>query len=350
MTSSTAAPRARQVTLQSPISIFKKFRGRRVLVTGAGGFIGSHLTEALVACGATVTGFFRYTSLGSLGQLDNSPCRDRIFKVFGDIRDSDAIDRAVAGQEYVFHLAAHIGIPFSYLSPRDFLEVNAVGTTHLLQSTRKISTLKRVIIASTSEVYGSAQRTPMDESHPTHPQSPYAASKLAAEKMATAFSLSYELPVTVVRPFNCYGPRQSARAIIPTVIIQALRGNNIRVGRTDTRRDFTYVDDTVDGIMRLALSPRAAGEVVNICAGSAVSIDDTIQITGQILKKRLTTVRDKRRVRPEDSEVDLLIGDNSRAFQLCGYRSQVSLRDGLSQTIKFFRENLKNYAAEDYQI
>ncbi|MCH9030801.1 MAG: GDP-mannose 4,6-dehydratase [candidate division Zixibacteria bacterium] len=327
-----------------------ELKGAKILVTGAGGFIGSHLVEFLASLGAKVTAFFRYTSGASLGNLTDSPALKKIKVAFGDMRDSESLGRAVANQNYIFHLAAQIAIPYSYLSPQDFMEVNALGTTNLLMAAKSSKKLERILVASTSEVYGSAKITPMDEDHPQNPQSPYAASKLAAEKISLAMARSYEIPVTVVRPFNCYGPRQSARAIIPTIILQGLQRGKFELGSTFPKRDFSFVEDTIRGMALAAISPKTSGRTLNLCAGEEVSIAWLVKIVCKQLEIRPDIKTDHRRVRPKNSEVSRLMGDNTLATKLCGYETRVSLEDGIEQTIRYFRERVDDFRKEDYQL
>jgi NAD dependent epimerase/dehydratase len=326
---------------RKPSSSLKKLAGARVLVTGAGGFIGSHVVELLCELGCEVTAFFRYTSHSSRGALDSGANSERsadsFRSIYGDIRDPESCQRAVEGTEYIFHLAAQIAIPYSYLSPRDFLQVNAIGTTNLLQAAREVGSLKRFVATSTSEVYGSAQYTPIDERHPLAPQSPYAASKVASDKIAESYATSYGLPVTIIRPFNTYGPRQSPRAVIPTIISQALESSTIQLGQTNTRRDFLYATDTARGIAQLAASPKTKGQTINLCSGIETTIGGVVDEVGNILGNKLRVVCDEKRVRPEKSEVMRLLGDGSKAEKLCGFKSQVSLTEGLTRTIEYWR-------------
>jgi len=324
----------------------KAIRGKRVVVTGAGGFIGSHLVEALVAHGANVTAFFRYTSHAGLGCLANSPVRSKIVVYYGDIRDRDSVAEAFGDCEIVFHLAAHIGIPYSYAAPQDFIDVNVTGTANALQAARKMKRPPRVVVVSTSEVYGSAQITPMDETHPLTPQSPYAASKLAAEKLALAFHLSYETPVSIARPFNVFGPRQSPRAIFPTIVTQALESSTVRLGAVDTRRDLTFVSDTVRGLIMCAVAPNAIGQTLNLATGADVSIRELVDEIGAELRKKLRIKEDNRRLRPARSEVMRLVGDATRAKALLGWRPEVTRHKGIRATIKYFKSHRAVDAAE----
>ncbi len=324
--------------------------GKRALVTGAGGFIGSHLVEYLCSQGVKVTALFRYTSGASLGALDGSAALKKFKKQFGDIRDPEVCQRAVKKQDIIFHLAAHIAIPYSYLSPRDFVEVNVNGTTNLLQAALEVKSLKRFIVVSSSEVYGSAQYTPIDESHPLCPQSPYAASKVAADKMAESYHKSFGLPLTVVRPFNTFGPRQSARAIIPTIICQALASSKLKLGSTTPKRDFLYVKDTVRGMALAALASKTIGETVNLCSGQEISVRELVGRIGALVGKKLTITRDTRRVRPKNSEVTRLLGSGKKAQRFCGFQAEYSLDDGLQETIDYYGAKNMTLSGEDYRI
>lgn len=329
--------------------------GAKVLVTGAGGFIGSHLVEFLCEHGAAVTALFRYTSGASIGALQDSPYLKEIQRIFGDIRDPETCARSVAGQNYIFHLAAQVAIPYSYLAPRDYLEVNAMGTVNLMQaamtqSKSKSKALKRFVLASTSEVYGTAKYTPIDESHPLNPQSPYAASKVSAEKMAESYFRSFDFPITIVRSFNTYGPRQSPRAVIPTIITQALVSRKISLGATSPRRDFLYVADSVKGLVQAAGSAKTLGEVINICSGKEISVSGVVTEVEKILGQKLTVNQDSRRLRPKSSEVTRLLGDRKQARKLCGFAPVVSFSEGLRRTIEFFQNRPESDAPKDYRI
>jgi dTDP-glucose 4,6-dehydratase len=326
-------------------------RGKKILVTGAGGFIGSHLVETLLDAGADVTAFVRYTSTGKAGHIERfSPDKRRSLKiVFGDIRDRDDVRRAVSGNDIVIHLAAQIAIPYSYIAPGDFVSVNTIGTLNMLLAAREIE-VKRVVHLSTSEIFGSAQYVPIDESHPQVAQSPYAASKIAADKLAESFYHSFGLPVVIARPFNTYGPRQSARAVIPTIILQALRGKKIKLGAVDTRRDLNYVADTAAALARVALSGKGVGGQFNIASGKDYSVAEIVEIVGDILGKKLVLKSEKRRVRPPKSEVVRLVGNGSLADKTFGLGSRTDLRTGLEPTIAYFETNIGSFSVEDYQV
>ncbi len=328
-----------------------KIAGKKILVTGAGGFIGSHLAEALLKSNAKVTALLRYTSEGRLGRLDFLPfiLRKNLNIIFGDIRDPDICLQAVGKNDYIFHLAAQIAIPYSYIAPRDFLTVNGIGTANMLQAARSRN-IKKFLHVSTSEVYGTAQYVPIDEKHPQVAQSPYSASKIAADKIAQSFYLSFGLPVITVRPFNCYGPRQSARAIVPTIILQALRGDTIKLGNVTTRRDMNYVYDIVAGMIAAGFEPKTAGETLNLASGKDYSIEEMVKIIGDILGKKLNIKTEKKRLRPEKSEVQRLVGDSRLAERKIGYIPGQSIRSGLEKTIRFFEKNLALYPKEDYQL
>lgn len=316
-----------------------KLEGARVLVTGAAGFIGSHLTERLVSAGATVRVFLRYDSQNRLGHLAelSAHALSSLEIMRGDLKDPEAVHAAVAGCEIVFHLGALIAIPFSYQNPTDYVQTNVTGTLHVLNACRAHG-VRRVIQTSTSEVYGTAQNIPITITHPRHGQSPYAASKIAADALAESFACSYDLPVVIMRPFNTYGPRQSPRAVIPTIVAQALTGEIIHLGSTRPTRDFLYVEDTVRGFLAAAtatdLSP---GTEVQIGTGVETSIQEVVESVGQIIAKRLRVVTDESRVRPEASEVERLVCDPADARALLNWSSQVSLKDGLRQVIEWMR-------------
>jgi NAD dependent epimerase/dehydratase len=326
---------------------------KRVLVTGAGGFIGSHLTEKLVELGADVRAFVRYTSDGRLGNIEefSNETLKKIELVRGDLKNPDGVERAVADMDVVFHLAASISIPYSYVDPRTFVETNVTGTLNVLKAAQEFG-MEKIIITSTSEVYGTALYTPIDEKHPLQPQSPYAASKVGADKLAESFYKAYDLPVTIIRPFNAFGPRQSIRAVIPTIIAQALTKDKIKLGSLSPKRDFTYVRDTADSFIKIAESDASTGEVVNVGSGQAVSIRDVVRVVGDILGEDLESKveTEEKRVRPEKSEVMLLLCDNSKARDLLSWQPKVSLEQGLRETVDYIRQNISKYRVGEYGI
>ncbi|MCG3199467.1 MAG: dTDP-glucose 4,6-dehydratase [bacterium] len=326
--------------------------GTKVLVTGAGGFIGSHLAEALLTAGAEVTAMIRYTSRGDWGNLERLPSdrKGSLRVLAGNIEDSDFVDRAAAGHAVVFHLAALIGIPYSYTAPRSYIRTNVEGTLNILEAARRHG-VRRVIHTSTSEVYGSARFTPMTEDHPLQAQSPYAAGKIGADQLARSYHLSFNLPVSILRPFNTYGPRQSARAVIPTIISQALSGERVRVGSLTPVRDLLFVEDTVQGFLRMAESEEAVGETVHIGTGRGTSIGDLARtLLTQMGKGQVEMVQEESRKRPEESEVTRLICDASRARNLIGWRPNVPLEEGLRRTIEFVSNHLDLYRPTEYAL
>lgn len=321
--------------------------GRNVVITGAGGFIGSHLVERLLALEANVTAFVRYNSRNDPGFL--APHTKDIRIVPGDIRDPEAVRTALEGADTVFHLAALTGIPYSYVHPIEVFEVNAQGTLNVLVGARD-GGLRRVVITSTSEVYGSARYIPIDEKHPKQPQSPYSASKIASDAIALSFHAAFQLPVTVVRPFNTFGPRQSDRAIIPTIISQALTQSEITVGNTTPTRDFTYVSDTVEGFLCLASSDATVGQEINLGTGREVAIGDLVQRINTIIGRDLPVRVQDERVRPESSEVNRLLSNNTRARELVGWTPRVTLEEGIRLTAKWVEERLEMYDPSAYRI
>ena len=335
----------------------------KVLVTGAGGFIGSHLVEQLVTQGADVRAFVEYNALGSWGWLEQSPphVRDTIEIFSGDVRDSHAVRQAVQGCDTVYHLAALIGIPYSYLAPESYVDTNITGTLNIVQAATDLG-VGRVVHTSTSEVYGTAQQVPIDEAHPLNPQSPYAATKVGADQIALSYYRSFGTPVTVVRPFNTYGPRQSARAVIPTVIAQlAAHGTagkpcRIKLGATRPTRDFTFVGDTAAGFMAAAGCDAALGEVVNIGTNFEISIGDTAALIAEIMGIALEIETADERLRPDASEVERLWCDNSKAAKLFGWtpshNGREGFRRGLRKTIDWFvaGENHTAYKADIYNV
>jgi NAD dependent epimerase/dehydratase len=325
--------------------------GQRALVTGAGGFIGSHLVEELVERGWDVRAFVRYNSQNSRHNLDllAPAALSSVEVVTGDVADAFSVDRAVAGCDVVFHLAALIGIPYSYVAPSSYVATNVSGTLNVLEAARRHG-VSRVIHTSTSETYGSAQYVPIDERHPLVGQSPYSATKIGADKLAESFHLSFGTPVTIVRPFNTYGPRQSLRAVIPTVIVQALTRDSLSLGSLDPMRDFTFVSDTVAGFLAAAESQRVVGETVNLGVGAAVSVRELVERVGALLGRRLLVAEDRARVRPERSEVSRLVSDNTKARELMDWRPAVGLDAGLERTLAYLRERLPELRGEQYVI
>ncbi len=326
-------------------------RDSRVLVTGADGFIGSHLTEELVRQGRAVRALVFYNSMGSWGWLDNLPAevRSQIEVVAGDIRDPDVTHHAVKGCGVIFHLASLIAIPFSYLAPASYFETNVKGTLNVLQAARALG-VEKIVHTSTSEVYGSARFVPITEEHPLRAQSPYAASKIAADQLALSFQASFDTPVAVIRPFNVYGPRQSARAFIASLVIQALTGGGpVRLGALHPTRDFSFVSDTVSGFLAVAGSAAAVGEVCNIGSNFEISMGEAVQTLAEVLGREIEIVTDESRLRPERSEVTRLWADNAKARRLLGwqpaYQGLEGFRRGLEQTVAWFSrpENLRHY-------
>jgi dTDP-glucose 4,6-dehydratase len=322
-----------------------------VLVTGAGGFIGSHLVEELVHAGARVRALVRYTSRGDRGQLElvDREVLDGVEVQLGDLRDVESVRAAVDGTEVVFNLGAQIAIPYSYVNPRDFFETNVLGAVNVAQAARDAG-VSRVVHVSTSEVYGTAQVVPITEDHPIVGQSPYSASKIGADKVMEAWHRSYELPVAIVRPFNTFGPRQSARAVIPTIISQALAGDVLRLGSLDPRRDLTYVGDTVEGFLAAARSDAAVGRTIQLGTGFDVTVGEIVEMVGDIVGRQLTVELDEQRVRPAASEVMRLISDPSLAKELMGWEPTVGLRAGLERTAEWIAANQDRFRIGEYTI
>lgn len=324
----------------------------RVLVTGADGFIGSHLTELLVEKGLKVRAFTFYNSFNTWGWLDTLPFNimDNVEVFTGDIRDPNGVREAMKGCGAVFHLAALIAIPFSYHSPDSYVDTNIKGTLNVLQAARDLE-IGRVLVTSTSEVYGTAQYVPIDEKHPFQGQSPYSATKIGADRLAEAFYRSFALPVTIVRPFNTYGPRQSARAVIPTIITQLLAGKaEIKLGSLTPTRDFNYVKDTANGFYKIYQSDQTIGEEINIATQQEVSISDLAKELIRQIKPDAQIVCDAQRLRPENSEVNRLLGCNRKIMQMTDWRPQYTLAQGLAETISFLQANLQKYKVDIYSI
>ena len=337
------------MSIESSPSSVAPLAGKKVLVTGAGGFIGSHLVERLVEVGAKVRAFVHYRADGSRGWLEESCHRGDIEFVGGDVRDIDSVAGVVHDREIVFHLAALIGIPYSYQAPRSYIETNIEGTVNVLQAARAAG-VERVVHTSTSEVYGTAQYVPIDERHPLQAQSPYSASKIGGDKMAESFHHSFDLPVVTLRPFNTFGPRQSARAVIPTIVTQCLTAGRVKIGSKHTTRDFNFVADTVEGFVRAAIVREAVGQTINVGSGSEISIDDLSQTIVSLIGRDVPIELDTERVRPEASEVDRLLADNALAGEILGWKSQVSLKEGLARTIEWIGENLDRYRPGEYTV
>jgi NAD dependent epimerase/dehydratase len=324
----------------------------RVLVTGADGFIGSHLAEQLVAAGAQVRVLSQYNSFNDWGWLEQVDCLKQIEVVTGDIRDAHLCDELSRGIDVVFHLAALIPIPYSYRAPDSFVDTNVKGTLYLCQAARR-NGVKRFIQTSTSEVYGTAQYVPIDEKHPLQPQSPYSATKIASDCIALSFHYAFDLPVVVARPFNTYGPRQSARAVIPSIIVQIADGKSaISLGNLAATRDFTYVEDTCRGFLAIAEMDAGEGEVFHIGSNHEIAVGDLVKLIGDIMGKSIQVVREEERFRPEKSEVQRLKCDNSKLRQASAFAPQIPLREGLERTVSWFSkpENLRRYKGGLYNV
>lgn len=325
---------------------------KRVLVTGADGFIGSHLTEELVKQGFQVKAFVYYNSFNTWGWLDTLPkdIMENVGIFQGDIRDPNGVKESMRECEAVFHLAALIAIPFSYHSPDTYVDTNIKGTLNVLQAARALET-RRVLVTSTSEVYGTAQYVPIDEKHPYQGQSPYSATKIGADRLAESFYRSFNLPVTIVRPFNTFGPRQSARAVIPTIITQLLTGKTeIKLGSLTPTRDFNYVKDTVNGFIEIYKSEKTIGEEINIATQREISIGRLAEELIRQINPKAEIICDEQRLRPENSEVNRLLGSNKKIKELTQWRPQYSFEEGLAETIQFLRNNLDKYKADIYNL
>jgi dTDP-glucose 4,6-dehydratase len=327
---------------------------KKVLVTGSDGFIGSHLTEELVRLGADVRAFVLYNSFNSYGWLDYSPkeIKNNLNIIPGDIRDPNIVRNAIQGCDLIFHLAALISIPYSYQSPESYIDTNIKGMLNVLEVAKFFET-ERILVTSTSEVYGTAQYVPIDEKHPYQGQSPYSASKIGADRLAESFYRSYNLPVTIVRPFNTFGPRQSARAVIPTIITQLLDGKSeIKLGALTPTRDFVYVLDTVRGFIEIAKAKRTVGEEINIASQTETSIKQLAQEIIKRINPEAKIIGDRKRIRPKKSEVDRLLGSNEKIKRLSDWKPNFSLEQGLDETIKWFSitENRKTYKSNIYNV
>jgi NAD dependent epimerase/dehydratase len=327
-------------------------KGKKVLVTGAEGFIGSHLTERLVELGAKVTALVQYNSFNNWGWLDtfDKNVLDSIRVETGDIRELDGMNRIVKGQEVVMHLAALIAIPYSYLSPMAYVRTNVEGTTNVLEACR-MHDVQKIVHTSTSETYGTALYVPIDEKHPLQGQSPYSASKIGADKMAESFYKSFNMPIATIRPFNTYGPRQSARAVIPTIISQILAGKReIKLGSLTPTRDFNYVKDTAEAFIKIAESDNSIGEVINAGSNYEISIGDTVKKIIHIIGEDVKILHDEDRIRPEKSEVNRLWADNTKIKELTGWTPNYSIDRGLEETVSWIKENLDKYKTDIYNV
>ena len=327
------------------------WKNAKVLVTGANGFIGSHLSERLINLGAKITVLLEYNPNNYLGHLKflQKNMLSEIEQILGDIRDPELIKKIVKGKDTIFHLGALVSVPYSFINPREVFEVNAEGTLNILLAARD-QEVNKIVTTSTSEVYGTALYTPIDENHPLQAQSPYAASKIAADKIAESFYKTYNLPVATIRPFNTYGPRQSDRAIIPTIIIQALKKSTINIGSTTPRRDLSYVSDAVDGFMKIAESKESIGQVINIGLGEDISIGELIKMILLIMGKEMKIISTEKRKRPKKSGVMRLLCDNSKAKNIVNWMPKVSLKEGLSMTIEWMKNNPDYYNPDKYRI
>ena len=327
-------------------------KNKNVLITGADGFIGSHLIERLVKEGARVKALSQYNSFNNWGWLEDVDCKDDIEVLCGDVRDSAYVKHISKGIDVIFHLAALIAIPYSYVAPESYVDTNIKGTLNVCQAALD-NNIEKVIVTSTSEVYGTARYVPIDEKHPKQPQSPYSATKIGADAIAKSFNNAFDLPVVIARPFNTYGPRQSARAVIPTIIIQIAAGKKqIMLGDTTPTRDFNYVKDTCSGFVALANCDQAVGEEINIGSNYEISIGDTLSLIKNIMNSDVEFITDKERIRPKNSEVNRLWCDNSKIRKLTDFKPEYSIERGLKETIEWFldSENLNKYKADIYNV
>ena len=323
---------------------------RKVLVTGGTGFIGSHLVELLVDKGYDVIAFDRYNPSNHWGWLENSKYKNDIEVILGDIRDYDSVSRSMSECDTVFHLAALVGIPYSYLSPKAYIETNITGTYNVLQASKEFK-LHQVLITSTSETYGTAQYVPIDEKHPIVGQSPYSASKIAADQLSISYFKSFDMPIKIVRPFNTFGPRQSARAIIPSIVTQIISGNkNIKLGNLKPTRDLTYVKDTCNGFYELFKTPNIFGEIINVGMNKEISIIDLVNKIASIMGTSINIEADDARIRPESSEVERLLCDNSKISSISNWKPSYSLELGLSETIDWLKDNISFYKSDIYNV
>ncbi len=327
------------------------WKDKKVLVTGASGFVGSHLVERLVKLGCCVKAFIKYNSRNNWGLLEELPSdiRNRVEILAGDLKDFITVRNAVRDTQIVFHLGALIAIPYSFVNPSDVVQTNIIGSMNVFNACIEQG-VEKVIHTSTSEVYGTALYVPIDEKHPLQAQSPYSASKIGADKLAESFYLSYDLPVATIRPFNIYGPRQSARAVIPTIITQALCNGKVRLGSLHPTRDFTYVDDTVNGFINVAESPLSIGEVINVGSGKEISIGELARKIISLIGRDVEIVSETSRIRPEKSEVNRLLADNSKAKKILQWEPRFSLNEGLQKTINWILDNINKYKVDIYNL
>lgn len=326
--------------------------GKKVLVTGSEGFIGSHLTERLVELGAEVTALVQYNSFNNWGWIDtfDKNIKSNINVVTGDIREYDGMKRIIKGHDVVFHLAALIAIPYSYLSPMAYVRTNIEGTTNVLEACREYD-VQKIIHTSTSETYGTALYVPMDEKHPMQGQSPYSASKIGADKIAESFYKSFNMPIATIRPFNTYGPRQSARAVIPTIISQILSGKNeIKLGSLTPTRDFNYVKDTAEAFIKIAESDKTIGQVINAGSNYEISIGDTVNKIIEIIGKNIKIICDDERIRPKNSEVNRLWADNTKIKELTEWKPKYNIDEGLKETIEWIKNNMNYFKSDIYNV
>lgn len=327
-------------------------KGKKVLVTGSEGFIGSHLTERLVELGADVTALVQYNSFNNWGWIDtvDKKVKENIKVVTGDIREYDGMKRIIKDQNVVFHLAALIAIPYSYLSPMAYIRTNVEGTANVLEACREYN-IEKIIHTSTSETYGTAQYVPIDEKHPLQGQSPYSASKIGADKIAESYFTSFNLPVATIRPFNTYGPRQSARAVIPTIISQILSGKTeIKLGSLTPTRDFNYVKDTAEAFIKIAESDKTIGQVINAGSNYEISIGETVKKIIDIMGKDVKIICDEERIRPEKSEVNRLWAENAKIKELTDWSPKYSLDEGLGETVEWIKNNLNHFKTDIYNV
>lgn len=323
---------------------------RNILVTGAGGFIGSHLVELLVEKGYSVKAFVHYNSWNKWGWLDSSTARDQVEIITGDIRDYDSVAAAMVGCDTVFHLAALIGIPYSYVSPQAYIKTNIDGTYNVLQAAR-LQGVEKIMVTSTSETYGTAQYVPIDELHPMVGQSPYSATKIGADQLSISYFKSFDLPVKIVRPFNTYGPRQSARAIIPTVISQILNGQtSLKLGNLTPTRDLTFVKDTANGFLEIANSDGLFGEITNIGMSEEITIGNLVQLIADLIGKKVEIISDEQRIRPDKSEVERLFCNNTKIQANTLWKPNYTLESGLTETISWISNNLNYFKSDIYNV